>query len=229
MKWLTLLFLSILCACTTVSPPGQIATPGAGAFASPVAASAQNSSVTEAALPPLSASTPNLDCKPLSIVLPTLPAIIPSANELDETTGLHMTGNYQQIKLETYRLKVSGKVNQALSLNYDELRCLPKVTATADLVCPGVFKDRATWSGVSIVEILKLAGILADIKKVALVSADGYQTFIPAEDAIDPKNFLAYEMEGKPLPILHGFPLRAVFPGQVGGWWLKWLVEIIVS
>jgi sulfite oxidase len=42
-------------------------------------------------------------------------------------------------------------------------------------------------------------------------------------------NFLAYEMNGQPLPVLHGFPLRAVFPGVVGNKWVKWLLEIRVE
>jgi DMSO/TMAO reductase YedYZ molybdopterin-dependent catalytic subunit len=39
----------------------------------------------------------------------------------------------------------------------------------------------------------------------------------------------AYELSGKPLPILHGFPLRAVFPSMQGNNWVKWLVEIQIG
>ncbi len=171
----------------------------------------------------------NGNCALEPVIAPTLPAKIPHSNELDETTGLHMTGQVQVIDLAGYRLKVGGKVDRPLSLTYDELRCMPKVTARPLLVCPGVFDDSATWSGVPIKNVLERAGVQAGASKVTLKSADGFEVSISMADALDPDNYLAYEWEGQPLPILHGFPLRAVFPGIAGGRWIKWLVEISVE
>jgi DMSO/TMAO reductase YedYZ molybdopterin-dependent catalytic subunit len=162
-------------------------------------------------------------------VVPTLPAKIPGYTELDKSTGLHMTGTYQQIDLATYRLKVSGLVDHPLSLTYDELRCLPKVTDNPPLVCPGFFRDVASWSGVPIKDVLKLTGVQSKAKMLTLISADGYRTSLPLEEALKAENFLAYELEGKPLPVLHGFPLRAVFPGLEGNKWAKWVVGIEVE
>jgi DMSO/TMAO reductase YedYZ molybdopterin-dependent catalytic subunit len=158
-----------------------------------------------------------------------MPARIPAGNELDETTGLHMTGSVQKIDLASYRLTVSGLVDHPLSLTIDQLRCMPKVTTKAVLNCGEIFTDSGTWSGVPIRYILEQAGVQAAATTVGLKSADGYLLLISMEDARDGQNFLAYEMEGKPLPILHGFPLRAVFPNHAGSRWVKWLVEIIVE
>ena len=163
------------------------------------------------------------------MVVPTRPAKIPRTNELDVTTGLHMTGDVQQLDLATYRLKVSGKVDHPLSLTLDELRCLPKVTAAPALVCGDFFTDVATWSGAPIEEVLKLAGVQSGATSVVLDGADGYSTSVPLEEALKPQNFLAYEWEGQPVPILHGFPLRAVFPDLGGSAWVKWLVGIEVN
>ena len=158
-----------------------------------------------------------------------MPAVIPGSTQLDETTGLHMTGFVQQSDLATYRLVVTGKVDHPLSLSLDDLRCLEKITATSDLTCYGVFQDSGTWSGVPMKIVLEKAVVQAGAKEVVLRSADDFRGYVSLEDALDPRNFLAYEMEGKPLPILHGFPLRAVFPDGPGGQWVKWLVEIIVE
>jgi len=49
------------------------------------------------------------------------------------------------------------------------------------------------------------------------------------EDALQPENYLLYEWEGESLPILHGFPLRTVFPTLDGSNWAKWLVGIRVE
>ena len=163
------------------------------------------------------------------IVVPTLPAETPSYTEVDPATGLHMTGTPQVVDFPSYRLKVSGKVAKELDLTYDEIRSMSKVTATPTLVCPGYFKDTATWSGVPIREVLGLAGVQPGAKSLRLVSADGYRTTVSLEDAQQPENFLAYELEGEPLPVLHGFPLRAVFPNKYGSYWVKWLVGIEVE
>lgn len=162
------------------------------------------------------------------IVAPT-PAPDPGYAELDPTTGLHMTGKMQMIELETYRLRVTGKVNKPLELTYDELRCLPKVEASPAMTCPGFFVDEATWAGAPIAEVLALAGAQEGAERVSLVSADQYVTSLPLEKALDPSNYLAYEWNGEPLPRLHGFPLRVVIPEAEGNQWNKWIVEVRVE
>jgi DMSO/TMAO reductase YedYZ molybdopterin-dependent catalytic subunit len=87
----------------------------------------------------------------------------------------------------------------------------------------------ATWSGVPIRYILGLASVQNGAQEIKLISADGYEVKIPLGDASNEENFLAYELSGKPLPILHGFPLRAVFPSMQGNNWVKWLVEIQIG
>jgi DMSO/TMAO reductase YedYZ molybdopterin-dependent catalytic subunit len=167
------------------------------------------------------------------IVIPTLPATIPAANELDPATGLHMTGKPVVVDLASYRLKVDGKVARELSLSYDDLRRLPKVTATLTVVCSAalfvVFADTAAWSGVALKTIFDMAGLRPDAKQIIMKAADGYSDTLPMDGALQPENLLAYEWMGQPLPVLHGFPLRAVIPHQNGYHSVKWLVEIVVE
>ena len=68
----------------------------------------------------------------------------------------------------------------------------------------------------------------ASARRLELVSADGYSTSVSLAEARASGVFLAYELEGRPIPVLHGFPLRAVFPSLEGNKWAKWLVEIRV-
>lgn len=174
-------------------------------------------------------SVESLQCQVPPIVVPTQPAVIPGYTELDPSTGLHMTGTVQNIELSTYRLKVSGKVDRPLSLTYDELRCLPKLTARPTLICKGYFEDVATWSGASLKSILEMAGLQSDAKSITLVAAGGFEAYIPLIEALREDNFLAYEWAGQPVPILHGFPLRAVLPSMFGNRWVKWLTEVRVE
>lgn len=223
------IILILLAACSNIagSSPESSATP-----------TLEPSRTSSATSPPAVSATPGSTPAPLRItsecgldpiIVPTRPAKIPASTQLDETTGLHMTGTVQEIDLATYRLKISGLVEQSIDLTLDELRCLPKVTASAELTCTGVFRDSGTWSGVPIRDVLELAGVLPGSKTVQFVSADGYKTAVSIDTALNPKNFLAYEMQGKPLPILHGFPLRAVLPDTPGNKWVKWLIELVVG
>jgi DMSO/TMAO reductase YedYZ molybdopterin-dependent catalytic subunit len=160
---------------------------------------------------------------------PPWPDQIPGYTELDPATGLHMTGTPQRIELALYRLKVSGNVDRPLSLSYDEIRRLPRLGSKPALICRGYFEDYANWAGASLAALLDRAGVRAGARRVELISADGYSTSLSLAEARAKDSFLAYELEGRILPVLHGFPLRAVFPGQDGNKWAKWITEIRVN
>lgn len=165
-------------------------------------------------------------CDLTPVSQPTMPAEIPGYVQEDPATGLHMTGRPTLVDLATYRLQITGLVDRPLSLTYDELRCMPKVVQKCKLICPGFFQDEATWGGVPLAHVLDLAGVQKEAQYVLFVSADGYWTSLPLGDVRGAENFLAYEQTGEPLPVLHGFPVRAIFPSQPGGKWVKWLMEI---
>lgn len=169
------------------------------------------------------------ECPPPPITAPTLPEQIPGYTEVDPDTGLHMTGTPIEVDVGTYRLEISGLVERPLSLTYDDLRCLPKVEAAPELVCPGYFVDVATWAGAPLRDVLDRAGVGDGATSLRLIAADGYSLRVElSEDALATA-FLAYELEGETLPVLHGFPVRFVWPGHSGNDWVKWLVGIEVG
>lgn len=167
-------------------------------------------------------------CALAPLVVPPTPAKVPGYAELDPSTGLHVTGSMKEIDITHYRLEVAGKVSRPLSLTVDELRCMPRVQARPTLICPGFFTDVATWAGTPLEYIVNLAGPQKGATGVRLTGADNYSVSRSLSDATAPKNFLAYEWEGKALPRLHGFPVRAIFPGLEGNQWVKWVVKIEV-
>lgn len=169
------------------------------------------------------------DCELKEIEIPELPKDIPGYTQLDEATGLHFTGTPVEVDFDLYRFKISGLVEKPLILTYDDLRCMPKISSNADLVCPGFFVDVANWSGVPINYLMELARINPEARQIIMVSADGYERHLALDLALAEENFLAYEWESQPIPVLHGFPLRAVIPGMDGSFWVKWLVEIRVE
>jgi DMSO/TMAO reductase YedYZ molybdopterin-dependent catalytic subunit len=160
---------------------------------------------------------------------PPWPERIPGYTEVDPATGLHMTGTPQHIDIAGYRIKVTGKVDKPMNLTFDELRRLPRLASKPALICQGYFEDHANWAGASLTALLDRAGVRAEARDVDLISADGYSTSLSIAEARSPDAFLAYELEGRLLPVLQGFPLRAVFPALDGYKWAKWIVEIRVK
>ena len=156
-----------------------------------------------------------------------------------------------------WRLSVEGDgVEHPLQLTYDDLRSLPSRVMTCYLECGGnhramfdLLQGRAAsgtqwktggvsngeWVGVSLRDVLGMAGIRDRATSVLLVGLDtespegGFRRVIPMDKAMHPDTMLAYAMNGEELPREHGFPLRALVPGWVGSSSIKWLGRIVVS
>jgi len=153
-----------------------------------------------------------------------------------------------------WKLRVGGLVERSSEFTLKDLRQLESVTITAVVQCsgngrahhrpkvPGVQWNRgavgnAQWTGVRLRDVLTRAGVLAGGKHVQLQGADRpaidsvplFVRSIPLEKALHPDTILAYEMNGRPLPLLHGAPLRVITPGWMADSCTKWLTEITVQ
>ncbi len=138
-----------------------------------------------------------------------------------------------QLDLNTWTLKVYGKVNNPLTLDKDTFARLPTIDEYATLECvsntinpPGGLISNAKWTGVQLAELLKQAGVLAGVKYVVFRCADGYTVGIPLARAMLPDALLASKMNDAVLPHEHGLPLRAIVPGIYGMMNAKWITEI---
>jgi len=144
--------------------------------------------------------------------------------------GLHVTGTPVDIDIETYRLKVSGAVDTPLSLSLEEIKSMEARREFITLVCPGFFTDEGNWTGVRIADLLDLAGVKPEAEQLKFVAADGnYSANLRLDDAMGEGMLIAYAFEDKPLPKVHGYPLRVVAKDQQGNRWVKWLGEIVVQ
>src|SRR5262249_6134293 len=86
----------------------------------------------------------------------------------------------------------------------------------------------AIWTGVPLRSLLERVGLRDDAIEILAEGADGFARALPIEDALDPSTLLAFEMNGRPLPIEHGAPLRLVVPAWYGMASVKWLVRLRV-
>ncbi|MCB0207001.1 MAG: molybdopterin-dependent oxidoreductase [Anaerolineae bacterium] len=174
-------------------------------------------------------TTSDYPCDLTRWIAPTPPPVSYSFGELDPATGLHVTGNAREIDPVTWRLEITGSVDSPLMLALDQIRCMPRQEQHCTLVCPETFEDTTTWAGPRLWDVLSLAGLPDEVSSIRLIGADGYGAWIPVSVAQAEDSLLAYEWQGEPLPILHGFPLRGVFPESPGYMWVKWLVRIEIQ
>jgi len=159
------------------------------------------------------------------------PAEIDSRNlEIDPLNQFGTMGPTDvAIDLNTYRLKVTGKVGRPLSLNYDQILKYPSLTETVLLICPGFFSNNGRWTGVNLKSLLQEAQIKQEAQYIDVVGAHEKRVRIQLKALDQKKIFLAYRINGETLPQKHGFPLRLVYEDAYGYDWVKYVDEIVVS
>jgi len=141
-----------------------------------------------------------------------------------------------QVDPSTWTLRVHGLVEQEVVLRWDDLVALPQKETVATLVCVsnevgGSLIGTARWLGVPIRDILAQAVPTAEADMVLSRSVDGFTASSPLEALTDDRDALfAIGMNGEPLPIEHGFPVRMVVPGLYGYVSAtKWVSELEVT
>jgi len=152
-----------------------------------------------------------------------------------------------------WELGVDGDVRSPRMLSVADLRALPAVSVTATLECAGngrAFFDppvagiqwrkgavgTSRWTGARLRDVLAAAGATPGATHVWMAGGDrplgtqpAFVRQVPWPKAIDADTIVAYEMDGQPIPLLHGAPLRAIIPGWEGAYSVKWLQRLTVA
>ncbi len=141
------------------------------------------------------------------------------------------------------------------SLGLADLKEFKKATVTAVLQCAGnsrsFYRPRvagvqwgrgavgnAQWGGIRLADLLAEAGVTDSFPdhvvfrgadKPLMATVPVFERELPLSKCLHPDTLLAYEMNGQPLPRLHGGPVRLVVPGWVGDDWIKWVNSICIQ
>lgn len=158
-----------------------------------------------------------------------------------------------KIDANAFRLDVGGAVSNKLSLSVADLRKLPQFKVPATLECAGngrgYFSPKmpglqwkkgavgnAEWRGPRVSDILKKAGAAPAAQWGTFNGADApvaktpdFIRSIPLRKLQHEATIIALEMNGQPLPEIHGGPMRAIIPGWDGASWVKWVKELTLS
>lgn len=156
------------------------------------------------------------------------------------------------IALDDWELMVTGEVYRETRFSFGQILKMPKAIVADTLECSGnsrsLLKEKArgnpwtiggvgnaVWGGVWLKDVLEKAGIKETAKHIGFEGFDNplgsagikFIRSIPLDKAIS-STLLAYEMNGEPLPVKHGFPLRGLALGWTGANCVKWLHKIMV-
>ncbi|WP_163567899.1 molybdopterin-dependent oxidoreductase [Fodinicola feengrottensis] len=133
----------------------------------------------------------------------------------------------------TWELRIHGMVDRELKISFAELLKRPMIERDITLTCVsnevgGNLIGEAKWLGAPLADLLKEAGVHPGADQVFTTSADGWTCGTPLEAVMTtPNAMLAVGMNGDPLPVAHGFPVRMIVPGLYGyvsG--TKWIVDM---
>jgi DMSO/TMAO reductase YedYZ molybdopterin-dependent catalytic subunit len=141
-----------------------------------------------------------------------------------------------RIEVDGWRLRVRGMVDRPMELSFAELlgRDLTERDITLNCVSNevgGPYVGTARWLGVPLAPLLREAGIRSGADQVVARSSEGMTIGTPVETVLDGRDaILAVGMNGEPLPLAHGFPVRMLTPGLFGyAGSCKWVVDLELS
>jgi DMSO/TMAO reductase YedYZ molybdopterin-dependent catalytic subunit len=126
-----------------------------------------------------------------------------------------------------WALSVKGLVARPLTLTIPDLQRLPRTRTRVRHHCVEGWTAVASWDGVRLSEIARLAGADPRARYVEFRSFDsGYWSSWDLESALHPQTILAYGMNGEPLQVGHGAPLRLYSAVKLGYKMVKYLTEV---
>ena len=136
----------------------------------------------------------------------------------------------QQVDIATYRLAVTGLVDDEAEYTYSEVASgFASFEKVVTLDCVEGWSATVLWRGVLVRDILEASGVADDARSVIFSAADGYTTSFPVSYFYDRDILMAYEMNGIPLLPERGFPFTLVAEDKWGYKWCKWITGIELS
>jgi DMSO/TMAO reductase YedYZ molybdopterin-dependent catalytic subunit len=131
-----------------------------------------------------------------------------------------------------FRLVVEGDVRTPLELSVADLRALPQRRAKLPIACVEGWSASPTWTGVPVRDLLDLAGAPrgARVRVHSLQARLAYRSSdVDPAQADDLDTLLALEVDGEPLHLDHGAPVRLIGPNRPGVLQTKWVTRLVVS
>jgi DMSO/TMAO reductase YedYZ molybdopterin-dependent catalytic subunit len=128
-----------------------------------------------------------------------------------------------------WRLMIDGLASRPFALTLDDLKRLPMHSQITMHTCEEGWSFIAEWIGVRLSDVLQAAGISTQARYVVFYPFDEWWDSLDVDEAMHPQTLLAYGMNGDPLSLDHGAPIRLRVPRQLGYKSVKFLSRITVT
>ncbi len=136
-----------------------------------------------------------------------------------------MGGDEGDGKVETFRLKVHGAVQKPFEVDYASLLKLPQAQREIDVHCvTGWSMLGGLWKGVNVSTLAEAAAVKGDAKYIIFEAANGYTTNVRLNEGL--AGMVTYRLDGKPLSLDHGAPVRGLVPNLYFWKSAKWITGI---
>jgi DMSO/TMAO reductase YedYZ molybdopterin-dependent catalytic subunit len=158
------------------------------------------------------------------------PARLPPGQYLTEKWPVLHAGDVPHTDLATWDFRVSGGVDNPISLGWDEFSRLPQVEVTQDIHCVTRWsRFDTTFGGVPWSAVKELVRPRPSARFAIAHAEQGFTANVPISFLEDERALLATHADGEPLAPEHGWPLRLVVPGKYFWKSAKWLRGIELS
>jgi DMSO/TMAO reductase YedYZ molybdopterin-dependent catalytic subunit len=138
-----------------------------------------------------------------------------------------MGGSEGDGQARTFKLRVHGAVKTPFELDYAALLALPQVDRQVDVHCvTGWSVLGAAWRGVQLKTLAEKAGVLGNVRHVIFEAAHGYTTNVLLKEALHDSAMVTYRLNGRPLALANGAPVRGLVPDLYFWKSAKWLTGI---
>jgi DMSO/TMAO reductase YedYZ molybdopterin-dependent catalytic subunit len=135
----------------------------------------------------------------------------------------------QYVNITSYRLEVTGLVDNPRSYTYEEVLSHQKYSKVVSLDCVEGWSVDILWEGVLVRDLLSEAKVKPKANTVILYAIDGYSTSFPLSYFYDNDILLAYKMNNATMPPERGYPFELVAEDKWGYKWIKWLDKMELS
>ena len=136
-----------------------------------------------------------------------------------DVTAKRINGNIgltTPVDLPSWRLNIEGAASP-VAVSMDEIRSLPRREMITELRCIEGWSIIVHWAGARLADLVAKYPPAQMPRYIALETPGrGYYVGLDTESALHPQTLLAYEMNDKPLELLHGAPLRLAIPVKYG-------------
>ena len=156
---------------------------------------------------------------------------VPPGQFLSKKFPVLTYGTAPKIRIEEWKLRVSGLVAHEIELDWSEFSKLPQESILEDFHCVTQWSSLdQTWEGVPLAQVVALAEPSPEAQVAMVHCYGGYSTNLPLELAMQ-EGFFALKHNGEPLGESHGWPLRLIVPSRYGWKSAKWVsgVELLAE